>query len=146
MLGGDKAVAKLSIKGATRSTGVASVRLRRARSDRYREAILELDAGGGALSADQLDAIRDVIAAEFPEGPGSWPLCWLAKCYLGVPFEVHMLDLSGQIVQHFKTGEALPGGLERGRRLAASGQYVVIEVFSDRMVAIAPDGTTAVMA
>lgn len=38
----------------------------------------------------------------------------------------------------------MPGGMERARSLAASGRYAAIEVFSDRLVAIADDGTTSV--
>lgn len=119
-------------------------RLREARSYAYLDAIRQLDSGGAVVSADRLRAIRDAIASEFPGDAGGWPLGWVSKCYLGVPYEVHMVDLSGQIVEHFKIGEAMPGGLERARSLAVSGLYLVIEVFADRMIAIAADGTTSV--
>ena len=90
-------------------------------------------------------ALREVISAEFPDGPGNWPLGWVSKCHLGSPFEVHTLDFSGEIVRHFKRGEAMPDGLERARGLAASGQYALIEVFSNQLVAIAADGSTSVL-
>jgi hypothetical protein len=146
MSGGSETRSTLSTKTTGRSALSSSERLRRVRSDRYCAAIRELDAGGHSINPDRLAAISDAIAGEFPEGPGSWPLGWVGKCYLGVPYEVHLLDVTGQIVQHFKVGEALPDGMERARRLAASGKYVVIEVFSDRVVAVAADGTTAVSA
>ncbi len=129
---------------ASRSAAVIGESLRRPRSSRYLDAVRQLDGGGAVVDAARMAAIRDAIKAEFPDGPASWPLGWVAKCYLGVPYEVHILDLSGQIVRHFKQGEALPGGLERARGLAASGRYATIEVYSDRIVAIAMDGTTSI--
>lgn len=143
---GSDARSTLSTKGAIKSATSEIERLRRSRSGKYCAAIQELDVGGSLISPDRLAAISDAVAAEFPDGPGSWPLGWVGKCYLGVPYEVHLLDVTGQIVQHFKVGESLPSNMERARRLAASGRYVVIEVFSDRVVAVAADGTTAVSA
>ena len=29
------------------------------------------------------------------------------------PYEVHTLDLTGGIIEHYKTGETLPDGLEK---------------------------------
>ncbi|MCE2563157.1 hypothetical protein [Komagataeibacter sp. FNDCF1] len=117
--------------------------LRRRRSGNYVDAVSRLDTGG-PVSAPDIDAIRAAVTAEFPDGPASWPLGWVSKCYLGTPYEVHIVDISGHIIQHFKRGEAMPGGMERARSLAASGRYAVIEVFSDRLVAIGSDGTTSV--
>lgn len=138
-------VTSIDVGGRARQAGIGSVeRLRLPRSAGYLEAVRQLDSGGVVVDAARLAAIRDAIAAEFPDGPGSWPLGWVGKCYLGHPYEVHILDLSGQIVHHFKGGEAMPGGLERARGLAASGRYATIEVFSDRIIAIAMDGTTSI--
>lgn len=147
IMGGGQSVspATLSTQGTARQTSIPSERLRRTRSSRYLEAIRALDAGGQTGAADRIGAIRDAVAAEFPDGPGSWPLGWVAKCFLGPPFEVHLLDMAGQIVRHFRVGEALPEGMERARRLAASGQYLLIEVFSDKLVAVGADGSTAVL-
>nr|WP_243444480.1 hypothetical protein [Acetobacter persici] len=117
--------------------------LRRRRSSSYVDALRKLDTGD-PVSASGIDAIRNAVVAEFPDGPASWPLGWVSKCYLGAPYEVHIVDISGHIIRHFKCGEAMPGGMERARSLAASGCYAVIEVFSDRLVAIADDGTTSV--
>jgi hypothetical protein len=146
LLTGDTTVktgVKMNYEGS-KSLGATGERLRRPRSGRYLDAIRQLDSGGAVVDAARMAAIRDAIGAEFPDGPASWPLGWVAKCYLGAPYEVHILDLSGQIVRHFKQGEALTGGLERARGLAASGRYATIEVYSDRIVAIAMDGTTSI--
>ena len=128
---------------SSRGRQLSVEQLRRRRSGNYVEAVSKLDTGG-PVSAPDLDAIRSAVAAEFPDGPASWPLGWVSKCYLGTPYEVHIVDIAGHIIQHFKRGEAMPGGMERARALAASGRYAVIEVFSDRLVAIANDGTTSV--
>ncbi|WP_312136354.1 hypothetical protein [Brevundimonas sp.] len=123
----------------------ASEQLRRRRSRQYLDALTAMDAGGHLHCSEAVSKLRDVIAAEFPNGPGTWPLGWLGKCYLGGSYEVHTLDFTGQIVRHFKRGEALPDGFERARSLAGGGQYALIEVFSDQLVAIAQDGSTSVL-
>ncbi|WP_406240232.1 hypothetical protein ACF3NX_15355 (plasmid) [Acetobacter orientalis] len=127
----------------TKGRQLTAEQCRQRRSATYIEAVRRLDTGG-PISGPNIAVIRDAVAAEFPHGPESWPLGWVSKCYLGAPYEVHIVDISGHIIQHFKRGEPLPHGMERARSLAASGQYAVIEVFSDRLVAIAEDGTTSV--
>lgn len=146
LLTGDTSVKSVMNATSRASSGAVAIgeRLRRPRSSRYLDAVTQLDSGGVVVDAARIAAIRDAIAAEFPDGPGSWPLGWVAKCYLGAPYEVHILDLSGQIVRHIKKGEAMSDGLERARGLAASGRYATIEVYSDRIVAIAMDGSTSI--
>jgi hypothetical protein len=56
-----------------------------------------------------------------------------------------MLNAAGDIIEHFKCGESMPADLERARNLAATGQYAVIEVYADRLVAVADDGTTSLL-
>lgn len=73
----------------------------------------------------------------------SLPLGIVAKCFLGPPYEVHILDLSGsQIIQHFKSAEPMPGAFERARALALHDAYVLIEVYTDNLVLIREDGST----
>jgi hypothetical protein len=117
--------------------------VRQRRSPAYLEALRALDSGGEIVDSARLAALREAIAAEFPDQ--DLPLGWVARCYLGAPFEVHTLDPTGQIVRHFKTSEALPRGLERARGLARSGRYLFIEVHTDRLVAVGEDGGTSVL-
>lgn len=49
----------------------------------------------------------------------------------GKPYEVHTLDIGGGIVDHYKEGEVLPGGLEKARGIALKGGYDFIEVYVD---------------
>ena len=127
------------------STASREISLRRKRSQPYLDALRKLDAGGALADPAGLDALREAIASEFPEAEAA-PLGWVAKCYLGIPYEVHTLDPAGAIARHYRWGEALPPALERARALARSGRYLVIEVHTDRLVAIADDGATSVCA
>jgi len=64
---------------------------------------------------------------------------------LGHPYEVHTLDLTGQIIEHFKIGHTLPLTLERARTLALHPSYAFIEVYAKRMVTVSDSGQTAVI-
>ena len=66
-------------------------------------------------------------------------------CYLGKPYEVHNLDVTGQIIEHYPGGKALPGGLEKARSLALRGGYAFIEVYVDCCRAIGRNGSVAVI-
>ena len=70
------------------------------------------------------------------------PLGIVSKCFLGAPYEVHTLDLSGRcIVQHYKTGEPLPADFEKARALARHNAYAMVEVYASKLLLIAADGT-----
>ncbi|HEX7755657.1 MAG TPA: hypothetical protein VF421_09950 [Niabella sp.] len=72
----------------------------------------------------------------------SLPLGIVAKCFLGHPYEVHTLDLSGhQIIKHYKIGEFLPDEFEKARTLAKHNAYAFVEVYRDKLVLIREDGT-----
>jgi uncharacterized protein YrrD len=66
----------------------------------------------------------------------------VAKCFLGHPYEVHTLDLSGsQIIKHYKTSELMEADFEKARTVAKHNAYVLIEVYKDKMILIREDGT-----
>ena len=72
----------------------------------------------------------------------SLPLGIVAKCYLGHPYEVHTLDLSGnEIISHFKIGESMADAFERARNLATHNAYAFVEVYTDKLLLIHHDGT-----
>ena len=71
------------------------------------------------------------------------PLFFL--CYLGIPYEVHVPDAAGQIIEHYKQGEPLPGGPEKARGLAMHGGYGSIEGYSDCCRAIGANGSVSVI-
>jgi hypothetical protein len=117
--------------------------LRRRRSPAYLSALASLDGGGRIVDRDKIAELREAISAEFPPGAGM-PLGWVAKCYLGPPYQVHILDLAGGIVEHYRGSDPLPGLLEQARSLAAGGRYAFVEVYPDKLVAVAADGATSV--
>ncbi len=113
------------------------------RSRRYLTAIAGLDPSGQVSRVD-VDDIVDRIHKEFADAWASIPLGIVGRCYLGVPYEVHTLTMDGAILAHYRTGEALPGPLERARGLAQSESYLAIEVYPDRIVHIRIDGSVIV--
>lgn len=120
--------------------------LRKPRSKEYMQAMQQLDAGGHAHNQQKVQEIIDAISNEFPDLEMQGIMLGIVSlCYLGKPYEVHTLDITGQIIEHYKKGEALPGGLEKARSLAMRGGYDFIEVYVDCCRAVSTDGTVSVI-
>lgn len=120
--------------------------LRKTRSKEYMQAIHKLDAGGHVHNQDKVNEIINTIRNEFPDLEiGGIMLGIVAICYLGKPYEVHTLDITGQIIEHYKSGHMLPGGLEKARSIAMHGGYEFIEVYVDCCRAISSNGSVAVI-
>ena len=58
---------------------------------------------------------------------------------------LHTLDLTGGIIEHYKTGETLPDGLEKARTIAMRGGYEFIEVYKDCCRAVSASGYVSVI-
>ncbi len=120
--------------------------LRKNRSKEYMDAMHKLDAGGHVHNQHMVDEIIDAIRNEFPEVEISGILLgFVSICYLGKPYEVHTLDMTGQIIEHYKAGQALPGGLEKARAIAMRGGYDFIEVYADCCRCISTTGAVSVV-
>jgi len=120
--------------------------LRKQRSKTYVESIAHLDAGTHHENQAGLDSLLQAISDEFPElGIEQRPLGIVSKCYLGPPYEVHICDLSGSIIEHFQTYRPMPPLFERARSLAQHSSYAFIEVYADTLRAVAQDGSVAVI-
>ena len=120
--------------------------LRKKRSQKYMDALHKLDVGGHVMNQQKVNDIINVIRAEFPEIDLAGVLLgFVSICYLGKPYEVHTLDMTGNIIQHYKSGQSLPGGLERARGIALHGGYDYIEVYANCLRAISSDGSVAVI-
>ena len=120
--------------------------LRRPRSKEYLAAMHRLDAGGHAHNQNKVNEIIDAVRNEFPEVDISGVLLgFVSVCYLGKPYEVHTLDISGQIIEHYKAGQSLPGGLEKARSLAIRGGYDFIEVYVDCCRCVSGSGAVSVV-
>ena len=121
-------------------------RLRQKRSAAYVEAVTRIDAGSHHRNAAALQELLDAINAEFPDlGIDERPLGAASRCFLGAPYEVHICDLSGQIIEHFEQWRAMPPLFERARSLAAHGAYAFIEIYVSTIRAVAPDGSVSVL-
>ena len=120
--------------------------LNRKRSSQYVEAMQRLDAGGHMHNQHQVQALIDIIREEMPEIEiDMGPVGIVSKCYLGAPYEVHSLDVLGNIIEHYETWRPMPEGMEKARRLAASGMYSFIEIYRHEMRAVSANGNVAVL-
>jgi hypothetical protein len=116
-------------------------RLREPRTRAYVERVTRLDVGT-LHETGAVQQLIDEIRAEFPElGIEDFPMGWVSRCYLGEPYEVHVLDAAGAIVQHYRRGEPLPAELERARVLALHPAYAFVEVRRDALHCVRDDGT-----
>jgi len=119
--------------------------LRLPRSKNYIEAVHRLDAGGHVHNQELVREIIDAVKNEYPDADLSSFLGLVSICRLGVPYEVHILDFCGGILVHYKSGQVLPGGLEKARAIAMYGGYAFIEVYTDCCRAVAEDGEVSVI-
>lgn len=120
--------------------------LRKQRSGDYIEAVHRLDSGAHVHNGQQTEEIIRTIRSEFPELEISGVLLGVvSRCYLGAPYEVHSLDMTGSIVEHYKRGEAMPNGLERARSIALCGSYDFVEVYVDCCRAVSSTGAVSVI-
>jgi hypothetical protein len=123
-----------------------ALRLRRRRSARYLRQMARLDAGVHQRDPALLDELLRGIESELGDlALDQRPLGIVARCHLGVPYEVHTLDFSGAIIEHFESFRSMPPPFERARSLAAHGAYELIEVYPDVLRAVGADGSVAVI-
>ena len=121
--------------------------LRKKRSKEYMNALSKLDVGGHVHNQAVINEIRNAIREEFPDIDIFGHLIGIvALCYLGEPYEVHTLDLTNNIVEHYERGQSLPQGMERARGLVLHGNYEYIEVYNDCCRAISTNGDVSVIA
>jgi hypothetical protein len=124
----------------------AEARLRRPRTPALLAAVARLDAGTHAGDPAALAELLAAVAGEFADLElDQQPLGLVAACRLGPPYEVHICDLTGSIVEHFETFRAMPPLYERARSLARHPSYCVIEVYRNVLRAVARDGAVAVL-
>jgi hypothetical protein len=121
-------------------------RLRQQRSKTYMEAVKRLDAGTHHQNRAALDEVLRGITSEFPELTiDQRPLGIVSVCHLGAPYVVHICDLSGNIIEHYESYKAMPPLFERARPLSLHSAYEFIEVYPDRLRAVANDGSVSVI-
>lgn len=121
-------------------------RLREKRSTKYLEAMTRLDAGAHHADRTAVESLVEAISNEFPElGIEQRPVGIVSQCYLGAPYEVHICDLTGGIIEHFETFRVMPALYERGRALALHPTYSFIEIYADTLRAVSLDGSVSVI-
>ena len=120
--------------------------LRKSWSKEYIDAIHQLDAGGHVHNQKEVNEIINTVKSEFSNVDINGILLgFVAKYYLGAPYEAHTLNLVGEIVDHYKRGEILPNGLDKAKSIAIHGGYEFIEVYTDCCRAISSNGSVSVI-
>ena len=122
--------------------------LRKKRSPKYVEILSSLDLKGLENNQAKINEIINEIHKELPEVKlyeVSVLLGIISKCYLGYPYEVHILDMEQNIVEHYKINEKLPAGMEKARNLALNQGYKFIEVYNDCCRAVSRNGQVSVI-
>lgn len=128
------------------SKGELESRLRQRRSTKYIRAMTELDAGCHCQDPRAVEALIAAIQEELPEVTiEKLPIGIVSRCHLGGDYEVHTLDRTGGIVEHYRMHQSLPPILERARSLALHSQYVFVEVYVDSMVAVRANGEVSLI-
>lgn len=116
------------------------------RSPEFVETISRIDVDGLELSAAAQKAVRDAIRTEFGRIPApDRPIAILARCYLGHPYEVHLVSFADAAVDHFKIGRPLHLSVKRARQLARHSAYAFIEVYERQLRAVARDGAVTTL-
>lgn len=120
--------------------------LRKKRPRALLDAIVSLDAGNQKITQNQIDKIKEIFKAEFPEVDLTGILLGIAgKCYLGEEYEVHTLTDNLQIINHYKTGEKMTPEMEVSRSLANNQHYAYIEIYTNCIRAVDKNGNVAVI-
>lgn len=121
-------------------------RLRQKRSANYIRTMTQLDAGCHCQDARAVEALIAAIQQELPEVTiDKLPIGIVSRCFLGEDYEVHTLDRTGGIIQHYRRYQTLAALLERARSLALHPQYLFVEVYVDSLVAVRANGETSVI-
>jgi hypothetical protein len=119
-------------------------RLRQKRSANYIRTMTQLDAGCHCQDPRAVEALITAIQQELPEVTiDKLPIGIVSRCFLGEDYEVHTLDRTGGIVQHYRRHQSLPPLLERARSLALHSEYLFVEVYVDSLVAVRSNGDTS---
>jgi hypothetical protein len=125
------------------TTGFISDReILKKRSKKYLDLIAGLDSK--TLSDTKgMNELMKAIQEEFGTAElTSLPLGIVSKCFLGHPYEVHTLDLSGsQIIKHYKASETMEAEFEKARTVAQHNAYAMVEIYKDKIILIREDRT-----
>jgi len=130
-------------KNSQLTTGFISDRdVLKKRSKKYLDLIASLDSKSLTDTIGMGDLMK-AIQEEFGTAElANLPLGIVSKCFLGHPYEVHTLDLSGsQILNHYKSNELMEPDFEKARTVAKHNAYVMVEVYKDKIILIREDGT-----
>lgn len=133
-----------STPGGTQTSSKNSIlTISKKRSKDYIKMMMNLDLN--TLTETQgMETLLNKIKEEFGSVSGPDELLGIvSKCFLGHPFEVHTLDLTGSIIiRHYERDNLLPDNFEKARVMAIHNAYALVEVYKDKMILVREDGST----
>lgn len=130
-----------TVAARTTSPQVMKNRSKR-RSAELLEAIAQIDTITDPATQGELAAW---INERYEERDGGTLVGLFGHCYLGDPYIDHRMDIAGNITQHFKPADGVPGPFAAARPLARSTAYLFIEIYDDgQVVPVRPDGSSAI--
>lgn len=134
---------------------------RKQRSQAYINLIKNIDNDYAKVSEDKINELVKKLQEAAPDAIFDETFIGvLGKCHLGAEYDVHTISknfvfgidevthqfgFGRMILKHFKFGESLPDGLEKGRSLATNPGYLFVEVYNDKLIAVQADGTVAII-
>lgn len=135
--------------------------LRNKRPQKYLDLLTKLDSEDINISEDLCEKLVKELQNIAPDvSMDESFLGVLGKCHLGANYDVHTLSkqmifgidevthnfgYGRMILKHFQYGESLPSELEKARSLAGNPSYLFVEVYTDKLIAIQPDGAVAII-
>ena len=93
-----------------------------------------------AAGSTGLGPLVVAVAAEFMRAGCRPPQSIAARCFLGVPFEVHVLDVFHGILDHYQTFCLMPVPFEPARSLALDESVAAVEIYSDCCICVGDEG------
>jgi hypothetical protein len=124
------------------SAAELSRRRRQAREGELLNAVKRLDA---EPSLEAQVKIMEWLRKEYDQRGGGPLIGLFSRCYLGPPYVDHMLNLLGQICEHYSLSEAPEGPYVGARALARNPAYAYVEVYADgAVIPVRTDGTQAI--
>lgn len=134
---------------------------RKQRPASYVNILKNLDIQGKQMTPEKIKEIVESVQNSCPEIvlEDSF-LGVLGKCFLGGSYDVHTLSINEifgldevtklpgygrMILKHYTTNESLPPELEKGRSLARNPAYAFVEIYTTKLIAVNPNGSTAII-
>lgn len=94
-----------------------------------------------ALTPQTRAQLDQAIARCFPDPAHAIPEAFVARCSLNPEFDVHQIDLSDSVLEHYLPGLPMPQHLAPARQAVLDGGYLFVEVYRELLAGVRRDGS-----